>query len=51
MIILDYIEKATERAIYEKLEEGTYCGEMPDCPSIIALGKSLFDCQKIKIST
>ncbi|MEW6456103.1 MAG: type II toxin-antitoxin system HicB family antitoxin [Acidobacteriota bacterium] len=45
-MILEYIEKAMERAVYEKLEDGTYCGEILDCPGTIAFGKTLFECQK-----
>ena len=27
-----YIHKAMSKAAYEKLEDGTYSGEIPDCP-------------------
>ena len=40
-----YIQKAMSKAVYEKLEDGTYCGEMPDCPGVIAFGTSLHECQ------
>ncbi|MFQ6119787.1 MAG: type II toxin-antitoxin system HicB family antitoxin, partial [Methanosarcinales archaeon] len=31
---------------YEKLEDGTYCGKIKECPGTIAFGKTLYDCQK-----
>ncbi len=41
-----YIQKAMSKAVYEKLEDGTYCGEMPDCPGAIAFGSTLYECQR-----
>ena len=32
-------------AVYEKLEDGTYSGEIPECPGIIAFGQTLQECQ------
>lgn len=45
-MLSEYIEKAIGKAIYEKLEDGTYCGEIPECPGTIAFGKTLAECQK-----
>ncbi len=33
------------KAVYGKLEDGTYGGEIPDCPGTIAFGKALYECQ------
>ena len=33
------------KAVYEKLEDGTYCGKILDCPGTIAFGNTLYDCQ------
>ena len=50
-MILEYIEKAMGKAFYEKLEDGTYGGEVPICPGTVAFGKTLFECQKELKST
>ncbi len=41
-----YIQKAMSKARYEKLEDGTYCGEILDCPGTIAFGSTLSECQR-----
>jgi predicted RNase H-like HicB family nuclease len=41
-----YIQKAMSKAVYEKLEDGTYCGQIPDCPGTIAFADTLYECQK-----
>ena len=41
-----YIQKAMSKAVYDKLEDGTYCGEITDCPGTIAFGSSLYGCQR-----
>ena len=41
-----YIQRALSKALYEKLENGSYSGEIPDCPGTIAFGRSLFECQR-----
>lgn len=45
-MLLEYIEKAMERAVYEKLENGTFGGRIPSCPGVTATGKTLSRCQK-----
>ena len=45
-MVIQYIQKAMNRAIYDKLEDGTFCGEIPDCPGTIAFGNSLSECQE-----
>lgn len=41
-----FIQKAMSKAIYEKLEDGSYTGEIPDCPGSIAFGSTLSECQR-----
>ncbi|MBU2444403.1 MAG: type II toxin-antitoxin system HicB family antitoxin [Bacteroidetes bacterium] len=41
-----YIEEAMKQAVYEKLEDGTYWGEIPNCPGTNAHAKSLSACQE-----
>lgn len=45
-MITAYIERAMSKAVYEKLEDGTYCGEVPDCPGTIAFRETLYACQE-----
>jgi len=40
-----YIEAALELASYDKLEDGTYAGEIPKLKGIAAFGKTLRDCE------
>ncbi|MFH0769000.1 MAG: type II toxin-antitoxin system HicB family antitoxin [Chloroflexota bacterium] len=44
-MLSQYIEKAMSRAVYDQLEDKTYCGRIPDCPGTIAFGRTLFECQ------
>jgi predicted RNase H-like HicB family nuclease len=44
-ILIEYINKAMSKAVYEKLEDGTYCGKIHDCHGTIAFGDTLCDCQ------
>ena len=31
-MLTEYIHKAMGQAVYEKLQDGTYCGEIPEWP-------------------
>ncbi len=44
-MLTQYIDRAMSRAVYDQLEDKTYCGRIPDCPGTIAFGKTLYDCQ------
>ena len=44
-ILSEYVDTATAQALYEKLEDGTYSGNIPDCPGVVAFGLSLRECQ------
>ena len=45
-MLIEYINKAMSRAIYEKLEDGTYSGRIPECPGVLAFGETLYRCQE-----
>ena len=45
-MLSQYINTAMSKAIYEKLEDGAYAGQIPECPGTIALAKTLFECQE-----
>ncbi len=44
-MLSQYIDKAMSRAVYDHLEDKTYCGRIPECPGTIAFGRTLYDCQ------
>jgi predicted RNase H-like HicB family nuclease len=43
-ILSAYIEEAIARAIYDKLEDNTYSGRIPECKGVIAFGSTLNEC-------
>ena len=43
-VLSTYIDGALDRAEYEKLEDGSYAGSIPDCPGVIAFAGSLRNC-------
>ena len=45
-MLIDYINKAMSKAEYDKLEDGSFSGRIPECQGVIAFGKTLFECQK-----
>ena len=45
-MIRDYIELALKKATYEKLEDGSYSGEIVECPGTIAFGETKEECQE-----
>lgn len=45
-IITEYLEKAMENAVYEKLEDGRYAGRIPECKGVIAFGETLKKCEE-----
>lgn len=40
-----------ESAAYEKLEDASFCGTIPNCPGVIAFGSTLSSCQRELRST
>ena len=40
-----YIEAALELASFDKLEDGTFSGEIPKLKGVIAFGKTLRECE------
>ena len=46
-----YIEAALELAYYDKLEDGTFSGEIPKLPGVLAFGKTLRECEYTLRST
>src|SRR4051812_11397446 len=46
-----YIEGAMELAHYDKLDNGSFAGEIPKLPGVIAFARTLKDCEKELRST
>lgn len=46
-----YIEAALELAAYDKLEDGSFAGEIPKLKGVIAFGKTLRECENELRST
>ena len=44
-ILSEYIEQAMAKAIYDKLEDGTFTGRIPPCTGVIAFGTTLRECE------
>lgn len=44
-MLTEYIEAAMRKAVYEQLEDRTYCGRIPECQGTIAFGETLYQCQ------
>lgn len=45
-MLIEYINKAMSNATYEKLEDNTFSGRIPQCPGVISFGETLFKCQE-----
>ncbi|HEV8541487.1 MAG TPA: type II toxin-antitoxin system HicB family antitoxin [Verrucomicrobiae bacterium] len=43
--LTEYIEAALDQASYDKLEDGSFSGEIRSLPGVIACGSSLKQCQ------
>jgi len=44
-ILSEYIEAALSHAIYDKLEDDSFCGKIPQCRGVIAFDKTLRACE------
>ena len=45
-MLTEYINKAMSEAVYDKLEDGSFSGKIPQCPGVIAFGKTLYQCEQ-----
>ena len=45
-MLTEYINKAMTKAVYEKLEDATYSGKIPQCPGVVAFAETLYQCQE-----
>ena len=44
-ILTDYVDHALALASYDKLEDGTFGGRVPDCTGVVAFGNTLRECE------
>jgi len=39
-ILSEYLSRALAHAVYERLEDGTYGGRIPDCVGVVSFGQT-----------
>lgn len=44
-VLSDYVDRALARATYDKLDDGSFSGRVPDCKGVLAFGSSLRECE------
>jgi len=44
-VLTDYVAQAMARAVYDKLEDGTFAARIPGCSGVVAFGRSLRACE------
>ena len=45
-MIIEYIDSAMSKAVYDKLDDGSFSGKIPQCPGVIAFGETLYQCEQ-----
>lgn len=50
-ILSGYVEQAMAEAVYDKLEDGTFSGQIPPCKGVIAFSATLRECESELRST
>jgi predicted RNase H-like HicB family nuclease len=50
-ILTDYVWRAMAYAVYDKLEDGTFAGRIPQCKGVVAFGATLRECENELRST
>jgi predicted RNase H-like HicB family nuclease len=45
-MIVKYIDRAMSKAVYDKLDDGSFSGKIPECPGVIAFGETLYRCEQ-----
>ena len=44
-ILTDYVNWLLAHAVYDKLDDGSYTGRIPECKGVIAFGTTLRECE------
>lgn len=50
-ILSGYMEQAMAHASYDKLDDGTFHGHIPQCKGVVAFGNTLNECEQELRST
>ncbi len=50
-ILTDYLQQALAGAEYDKLDDCTYAGRIPDCKGVVSFGATLKECERSLRST
>jgi predicted RNase H-like HicB family nuclease len=50
-ILTDYTSQLMARAVYDKLEDGTFSGRIPECRGVLTFGATLRACEEDLHST
>ncbi len=45
-MLIEYVNKAMSKAVYDKLEDESFSGKIPQCPGVVAFGETLYQCQQ-----
>ena len=45
-MLIEFIDEAMSKAVYDKLEDGSFSGKIPKCPGVIAFGATLYECER-----
>jgi predicted RNase H-like HicB family nuclease len=45
-VLIEYINRAMSEAVYDKLEDDSFSGKIPQCPGVLAFGKTLYQCEQ-----
>ena len=44
-ILTEYVNQLMAHAVYDKLEDGTFTGRIPQCKGVVAFGATLRECE------
>jgi len=44
-ILTEYVNQLMGHAVYDKLEDGTFGGRIPQCKGVVAFGATLRECE------
>ncbi len=44
-VLTDYVDQLMAHAVYDKLEDSTFAGKIPQCQGVVAFGKTLRECE------
>ena len=44
-ILTDYVNQLLAHAVYDKLDDATYSGRIPQCVGVVSFGTTLRECE------